>query len=154
MKGLYPSLQMISGSQTTIQMLGWWEYAQKYPERTRQCRVAIKLLYSCHRLKSCKFRNKETADPFCDKCDSMYVESAEHILFACPVDKEKRETLIHQLERVCPPALYSCFMSMSMTEKTEFFLSGMHNIFVPEWAQIYSTILDYINDVYFTRGIT
>ena len=131
-----------------IGMFAWWEYAQANPIDTRKCRIVIRLLFDCHKLKSCRFKHKECNDPVCDKCDQHAVEDPENIMFRCPADENDRQSMWTQLLDTCPKPLYEDIVKMAIKDRTTFFLGGMGNAFIVEWSHTYHVILEFIEKVH------
>ena len=103
--GLYPTLETVANIVTKKQMLAWWELAQILPEYLKKCRTAARLMFGCARLKKPMHRQRESDDPFCDKCDAYEEEDAEHLLFRCPSNNKHRKALWNRLQMICPAQL-------------------------------------------------
>ena len=129
-------------------MLAWWEFTQRYPEQTKNCRTVVKLMFDCSRIKSSQFRQNECKGPYCEKCDQHAVEDVEHIMFYCPANSKDRGLLWERLRSVCPRSMYEDIVNMHICDRTVFLLGGLGNAYVEEWAEIYSVIVDYICKVY------
>ena len=132
-------------------MLGWWEYVQLNPSKTKKCRNIIRLLFDCHSLKSCKFRYKKAMDPYCERCDGMLVENIEHIMFYCPANTQIRVETFEKLQGICPPAMYTDIVNLPISERTKFFLSGLNNSFIQEWNVIFDVLVDFVNRIYMSH---
>ena len=145
---LYKSLVIVNKILPCIKMLGWWQYVQTRPMDTRRCRVAIRLLYDCHGLKSCRFKYKNASDPYCEKCGNMAVEDPEHIMWYCDANIEIRQAMWDSIQVVSPPALYESMVNMDICDRTVFFLSGMMNTFTHEWSETLHTMLEFIERLY------
>jgi hypothetical protein len=150
---MYSTLNTVRCILPNVQLLSWWEYVQANPTDTRKCRTVIKLLFDCHRLKSCLYRYKDNGinDPYCEYCDSRAIEDVQHIMFRCPENNDLRQELWKKIMEACPVTLYEDIMAMTISDKTTLFLSGLGNVYTQEWTPVYHAIAEYVHKIYYSR---
>ena len=150
---MYSTLQTVCNVMPQINMISWWLYAQNNPSDTRKCRTVVKLLLKCHQLKACRYLYKEkgTADPFCEACDDRLVEDAKHVLFECKGNSRKRLPLWQSILNCCPDQLSRELRQMPIDDRVVFLLSGLGNSFIPEWSNLYNAIAKFVHILYYSR---
>ena len=68
-----------------VYMLIWWQLGDLRPELMYQCDVMVKLICRASNLKCDNYKFKNAVGMrYCDICQSLANENAEHIILHCP----------------------------------------------------------------------
>ena len=126
-------------------------YAHIKPEHGQLCRLLLKLIYG-HSGLGCHVSKFSNESALCKLCHDNSYESVCHMLFCCKALSAKRLQLWTVVENASPTALVTEFRTMSINNKAEFILSGLMCKFVPEWEELYTSLLIYVTELYKLRS--
>ena len=87
----------------------------------------------------------------CRLCDYQVNEDVTHILIKCDRYDAERRTGLNSISSYMPDAMVSSFSNKNDEEKARFLISGLHNCYVHEWAQIYEAIVIFVWNTYKRR---
>ena len=134
-------------------ILAWWSLAHQRPDLFKRCRIIVRLLLDCHKLKCCRVRYHEpdVVDSICELCTLHCSETVAHILFECPGNVDRREVLWNEIAKECPEKLLKEMGCMNSVKKTSFLLTGLNNTFIVEWTSLFEKIVQFIYNVYKER---
>ena len=153
---LYSSIPLFRECITSISVSVWWHVSQCRPHLTRATRILVRLLCGQHGLatSTARYRNANRGhvvpqSRLCTLCDLDVPETVEHFLFGCSRLNMLREILLMNLEML--PNMYIHMSSLNVTEKTVFLLSGMGGKFIVEWLDTYTSIANFVFQMYIHR---
>ena len=148
---LYQTLDLYSKCIFEISIWPWWVYAHIKPEHGQPCRLLLKLIYG-HSGLGCHVSKFSNESALCKLCHDNSYESVCHMLFCCKALNAKRLQLWTVVENASPTALVTEFRAMNINNKAEFILSGLMCKFVPEWEELYTSLLIYVTELYKLRS--
>ena len=91
--------------------------------------------------------------PYCQMCDATAVETVSHVLFKCDEERMSicRNKLWNEVMKSCSQSLKDELQNMSSDEKTVFLLTGLNSGYISEWAELFSSIKNFLLGLYWLR---
>ena len=146
---IYKNLTLFKNCTQDLSMWVWWKYAHKHCKEVHKIKCMFRLLIGQNCLRSSVSCFDKTS-PLCINCTDRHIESVEHVLFQCTYFEYIRKPLWAKILRCCSVTLRTEIINMNTNERTIFFLSGMRT-YVPEWDDVYTSILNYCYSIYVAR---
>ena len=148
---MYKHLHIFKVCVKSIKEWVWWTFCNREHVRLqRKARTLACLLLgeSCLLMDSNKM-NKTGI--ICNLCDSGQPEDLAHLLFLCDHFKDLRHSLWRTVQTNAPEAMFNDINVMTPSQRTHFLMSGLGREFVPEWDDLYESVLDFIVSMYKCR---
>ena len=86
-------------------------------------------------------------------CDKDESETKEHIMLQCTGLNDIRERYLEIVKSLMPPAMLVDFLGLNISNRCHFLISGLNNIYVNEWDNLYGAIADYVWQIYSARNL-
>ena len=86
---------------SNICLLVWWQLGDHHPELMYQCEVMGKVVCGASNLKSDNYvYRKNGGSKYCDLCNNMCVENAEHIIMHCQSLQNIRTKMLNEINEL------------------------------------------------------
>ena len=148
---MYKDLKIFKACITSIKEWAWWSFCkQAHVIVQKKARTVARLLQgeSCLLVDSNKITKNGV---ICRLCSSGQPEDLAHLLFDCELFQELRNTLWTNVQSEAPFAMLTDTGLMSPWQRTVFLMSGLGGVFIPEWANLYDVVLEFIYRMYKCR---
>ena len=144
---LYDQLCDYNALLSEIKNIAWWSYVRSHPRRMRQACCVVSLFLGA--------QPKGLAINFgrqrCEICTSFADDNPVHVLLHCTSLNDVRDRHLCIVQSHMPEAMLNDFVRMDSRLKCRFLLSGLNNVYVSEWDDIYLAITEYVWQMYVAR---
>ena len=138
---MYSSLNYYRVIVTDIKLHTWWVVAKNLPHLSKKISSLMSVLMGSEPIKlHCNFDSK-----YCHLCRSRTIESVLHILFGCQELGTVRYNLLNNITESMPIVMRENYCSMIVQDKVIFLLSAMHCRYTKEWANLYRSIVNFVD---------
>lgn len=135
---LYKNVLLYERCFKTYKFWPWFIHVSKCPNEIYRCTAMLRLIVGVER---CNDTHKPIVYCYC--CPGARF-SASHLLFECKDLRGRREELWGAAKAKVPKALLNDLNRMSTDERTVFILSGFESDYIPEFCDMYSSILLFV----------
>ena len=87
----------------SVSTLIWWQMGDVFPEIMLACETMCKLICRASDLKCDSFylfKNNPLVRPYCNMCNTLYIENVEHLLMHCPYFNDRREPMLREINEL------------------------------------------------------
>lgn len=146
---LYPEMDIYSGAIKCIAMTIWWKFVNRYPFMWRNVCNLVAIIMGAQPVKM--GANWANIKYMCGLCRVCVRENAVHVLFECNELEPLRNHCWQQLMQAMPVAMAGDLSQRSNQGKLQILLSGLGGDYVPEWDNIYTEIVKFVQSMYMHR---
>ena len=98
---LFKSTLNLRRTMSNICLLVWWQLGDHHPELMYQCEVMAKIVFGASNLKSDNYVYKKNGgSKYCELCNNMSVENAEHIIMHCQSLQNIRTKMLNEINEL------------------------------------------------------